>query len=123
MVVFDKFVVSLCDFHSIIFSLLQATLLHIVPPIAVLLAKNPVVDNYDLTSVKYLFCGAAPLGGATQQQLEARLKTVKVFQGQTQLYTYLISHKIISLVNYITKTTRLAYVYKYIKSFRQKCGL
>ena len=56
-------------------------MLHIVPPVAVLLAKSPLVDNYDLSSVCKLFCGAAPLGGDTQRQVEARLKTVKVFQG------------------------------------------
>ncbi|MEP6820609.1 MAG: AMP-binding protein, partial [bacterium] len=38
------------------------TLAHLVPPIVLALSKNPVVDNYDLSKLKTIFCGAAPLG-------------------------------------------------------------
>ena len=38
------------------------TLAHLVPPIVLTLSKNPVVDNYDLSKLKTIFCGAAPLG-------------------------------------------------------------
>jgi len=37
------------------------TLAHLVPPIVLTLSKNPVVDNYDLSKLKTIFCGAAPL--------------------------------------------------------------
>jgi len=37
------------------------TLAHLVPPIVLALSKNPVVDNYDLSKLKTIFCGAAPL--------------------------------------------------------------
>ena len=37
-------------------------LAHVVPPIAVALAKHPAVDRYDLQGVKCLFSGAAPFG-------------------------------------------------------------
>ena len=37
------------------------TLTHLVPPIVLLLSKNPVVDNYDLSKLKTIFSGAAPL--------------------------------------------------------------
>jgi len=40
----------------------RVTLSHIVPPIVLKLAKDPVVDNYDLSSLKTIFSGAAPLG-------------------------------------------------------------
>ena len=40
----------------------RVTLSHIVPPIVLKLAKDPVVDNYDLSSLKMIFSGAAPLG-------------------------------------------------------------
>jgi acyl-CoA synthetase (AMP-forming)/AMP-acid ligase II len=40
----------------------RVTLSHIVPPIVLALAKSPLVDNYDLSSVKMFFSGAAPLG-------------------------------------------------------------
>jgi acyl-CoA synthetase (AMP-forming)/AMP-acid ligase II len=41
------------------------THLFIVPPIAVGLAKAPVVANYHLTSLRYILSGAAPLDGQT----------------------------------------------------------
>ena len=37
------------------------TLTHLVPPIVLALSKNPVVDNYDLSKLKTIFSGAAPL--------------------------------------------------------------
>jgi acyl-CoA synthetase (AMP-forming)/AMP-acid ligase II len=40
----------------------RVTLSHVVPPIVLQLAKNPLVDNYDLSSLKMIFSGAAPLG-------------------------------------------------------------
>ncbi|NLG55207.1 MAG: 4-coumarate--CoA ligase family protein [Rhodococcus sp.] len=45
----------------------------IAPPVAVALAKHPLVDQYDLSSVRVVFSGAAPLdetlGGAVAQRL------------------------------------------------------
>ena len=38
----------------------------VVPPIMVFLAKHPLVDKYDLSSLTDLMCAAAPLS----QQLE-----------------------------------------------------
>ena len=55
-------------------------LAHIVPPIAVALGKHPVVDNYDLSKLRWLFSGAAPLGAPLTEAVEARLK-LKVRQG------------------------------------------
>src|SRR6185436_15360174 len=40
----------------------RVTLSHIVPPIVLKLAKDPIIDNYDLSSLKMVFSGAAPLG-------------------------------------------------------------
>jgi acyl-CoA synthetase (AMP-forming)/AMP-acid ligase II len=37
------------------------TLTHLVPPIVLALSKHPVVDNYDLSKLKTIFSGAAPL--------------------------------------------------------------
>jgi acyl-CoA synthetase (AMP-forming)/AMP-acid ligase II len=48
-------------------------LVHIVPPIAVALAKHPAVDGYDLRGVKCLFSGAAPLGPELTAAIRARL--------------------------------------------------
>ena len=35
----------------------------LVPPLVVFLAKHPLVDNYNITSIKDIITGAAPLGG------------------------------------------------------------
>src|SRR5437899_60975 len=40
----------------------RVTLSHIVPPIVLNLAKDPIIDSYDLSSLKMIFSGAAPLG-------------------------------------------------------------
>jgi acyl-CoA synthetase (AMP-forming)/AMP-acid ligase II len=53
---------------------------HIVPPIAVALAKHPVVDNYNLSGLRWLFSGAAPFGPHLTEAVQARLG-VRVRQG------------------------------------------
>ena len=40
----------------------KATTLPLVPPVVLGLAKSPLVDQFDLSSVRTIFCGAAPLG-------------------------------------------------------------
>jgi 4-coumarate--CoA ligase len=45
----------------------------LVPPIAVMLAKHPAVEKYDLSSVENVGCGAAPLGRDVSAQVERRL--------------------------------------------------
>jgi acyl-CoA synthetase (AMP-forming)/AMP-acid ligase II len=37
------------------------TMAHLVPPIVLALSKSPLVDNYDLSTLHTIFCGAAPL--------------------------------------------------------------
>lgn len=44
----------------------RATRLYIVPPVALALAKHPLVDQFDLSSVEEIFSGAAPLGPDTE---------------------------------------------------------
>src|SRR5688572_28907314 len=53
---------------------------HIVPPIVVGLGKHPAVDNYKFPHLKFLFCGAAPLGPELTEAVEKRLK-VGIRQG------------------------------------------
>ncbi len=57
-----------------------------VPPIIVALAKHPVVAQFDLSSIKSLFSGAAPLGADTEIAVETRLGvSVKQAYGMTEL--------------------------------------
>ena len=51
----------------------KARRMWIVPPVALALAKHPIIDNYDLTSVDQVFCGAAPMGEELSNAVAARL--------------------------------------------------
>jgi len=54
--------------------------------LAVLLAKSPVVDKFDLSSVREIFCSAAPLSRELSDQLTSRLKIpVTQAYGMTEL--------------------------------------
>jgi len=44
-----------------------------VPPVVLALAKHPLVDQFDLSGLRYVFSGAAPMGAALGQAVEARL--------------------------------------------------
>lgn len=66
-VIMSKF--SLVHFLETI-QLFRMTYLLVVPPVAILLIKSPLPSKYDLSSVKFLLCGAAPLGRDTSVQLE-----------------------------------------------------
>jgi len=54
---------------------------YVVPPIVLALAKSPIVDNYDLSSLKRLFSGAAPLAPEV-----ARAAAARIGCGMTQGY-------------------------------------
>jgi len=58
----------------------KATFAMIVPPVALALAHHPVVDKYDLKSLRSIACGAAPLAEAVALVVERRLG-VPVQQG------------------------------------------
>lgn len=50
------------------------------PPVVLALAKHPAVDKYDLSSIKWMSSGAAPLGRDLVEQVWKRL-TIPVMQG------------------------------------------
>jgi 4-coumarate--CoA ligase len=51
----------------------KATWALVVPPILVVLANSPIVDKYDLTSMKGMLSGAAPLGEGLIRKVMKRL--------------------------------------------------
>jgi acyl-CoA synthetase (AMP-forming)/AMP-acid ligase II len=51
----------------------RVTLSHIVPPIVLKLARDPIIDKYDLSSLKTIFCGAAPLGPELSRECMQRI--------------------------------------------------
>jgi acyl-CoA synthetase (AMP-forming)/AMP-acid ligase II len=64
----------------------KCTWVFIAPPIAVALAKHPLVDQFDLSSVKAVFSGAAPLDANLAGAVATRLNTtVRQGYGMTEL--------------------------------------
>ena len=53
----------------------KITFAYVVPPVVLLLGKHPVLDKYDLSSLRMMNSGAAPL---TQELVEAVYKRLKV---------------------------------------------
>src|SRR5207245_1855980 len=51
----------------------RLTHLYVVPPIVLALAKHPLVDQFDLSSLKLVGCGAAPLDEGLQRACAERL--------------------------------------------------
>lgn len=58
----------------------RITRLFAVPPIVLALAKHPLVEQYDLSSLRQVFSGAAPLGAELAQEAAARIDC-EVVQG------------------------------------------
>jgi acyl-CoA synthetase (AMP-forming)/AMP-acid ligase II len=63
----------------------RVTFTIVVPPIALALARHPAVDDYDLSSLRFVGCGAAPLGVELQEECAERLGClVKQGYGMTE---------------------------------------
>jgi len=71
----------------------KCTWVFIAPPIAVALAKHPLVDQFDLSSVKVIFSGAAPLDANLAGAVAKRLGCV-VRQGYGMTELSPVSHAI-----------------------------
>ncbi|WKX94819.1 hypothetical protein Q1695_011800 [Nippostrongylus brasiliensis] len=54
--------------------------LPLVPPIMVFLAKHPICDQYDLSSVKFIICGAAPAGKDICEELVRKYPNITHIQ-------------------------------------------
>lgn len=53
----------------------------LVPPLLVFLAKSPLVDQYDVSSLLVLGCGAAPLSKEISDAVQSRLNIIALRQG------------------------------------------
>ena len=63
----------------------RVTRAYIVPPIAIGLAKHPLVEKYDLSSLETLMSGAAPMGAGLPAAVSRRLRCiVKQAWGMTE---------------------------------------
>ncbi|MGF1938492.1 MAG: thioester reductase domain-containing protein [Nostoc sp. ChiQUE02] len=76
---------SLIEKHKI-------TRIHIVPPILLALAKQPLVDKYDLSSLRVLTSGAAPLSHQLIEECEQRLANCVVKQAYGTSETFVTTY-------------------------------
>ena len=53
----------------------KITFAYVVPPVVLLLSKHPIVDKYDLGSLRMMSSGAAPL---TKELIDALYRRLKV---------------------------------------------
>jgi len=67
------------------------TFANVVPPIVLALAKHPAVDRHDLSKLRMIFSGAAPLGGEIAEACASRLGCL-VFQGYGLTETSPVTH-------------------------------
>ncbi len=58
----------------------KITFAYVVPPVVLLLSKHPIVDKYDLSSLRMMNSGAAPLTREIVDAVYRRLK-IPVKQG------------------------------------------
>lgn len=69
------------------------TYIFIAPPIAVALAKHPIVEDYDISSVRTMLSGAAPLDGETGEAAAHRIHA-RMLQGYGMTEMSPVSHVI-----------------------------
>jgi acyl-CoA synthetase (AMP-forming)/AMP-acid ligase II len=69
----------------------RVTRVNVVPPILVALAKHPMIDDYDLSSLKSIFSGAAPLGEDLANEVVRRIGC-DVLQGYGLTETSPVTH-------------------------------
>jgi acyl-CoA synthetase (AMP-forming)/AMP-acid ligase II len=71
----------------------RVTVGFVVPPIALALARHPAIDGADLSSLRFLMSGAAPLGPELVEAVEARLGCM-VAQGYGMTEASPVTHTI-----------------------------
>ncbi|CAI9113100.1 OLC1v1013639C1 [Oldenlandia corymbosa var. corymbosa] len=59
----------------------KVTYMPVSPPLVVAMAKSDLVDKYDLSSLKLLGSGGAPLGREATEKFLARFPHMEIFQG------------------------------------------
>ena len=69
----------------------KVTRAYLVPPIILALAKHPIVENYDLSALRQVFSGAAPLSAELAAEASARINA-EVVQGYGLTETSPVSH-------------------------------
>ena len=58
----------------------QVIVAPVLPPVALMMAKSPIIEQYDLSSMEEIFCAAAPFGGGLVKELKKRFPNLKRFR-------------------------------------------
>ncbi|KAH7423082.1 hypothetical protein KP509_12G038600 [Ceratopteris richardii] len=69
----------------------KVTIAPLVPPIVVSLAKSPLLTSYDLSSIRFLMCGAASLSRDLEEAFRARIPHAIMAQGYGMTEAFLLS--------------------------------
>ena len=72
--------ISHADINFQVIQSFKITHLQVAPPIIVMLARRPETKKYDLSSLKYVMSGAAPLSKELQNEVSRRFK-LSITQG------------------------------------------
>ncbi|XP_027075607.1 4-coumarate--CoA ligase-like 9 [Coffea arabica] len=59
----------------------KVTYMPVAPPLVVMLLKSDLVSKYDLSSLRQLLCGGAPLGKEVSEQFTSRFPHVEIVEG------------------------------------------
>jgi 4-coumarate--CoA ligase len=81
----------------------RITFVYVAPPVVVRLAKDKMVDNYDLSSIRAMTCGAAPLTKELVETVHKRLN-IEVNQAYGLSETSPVTHAQVSYMPYQEKS-------------------
>ncbi|XP_077980634.1 uncharacterized protein LOC144435869 [Glandiceps talaboti] len=70
----------------------KVNFLPIVPPMALLLAKHPIVDNYDLSCIEQFLCAAAPLSDKLPAAVQSRTNPKAILRQGYGLTEAVVTH-------------------------------
>ena len=65
-----------------------------VPPVMIHIAKSPLVSQYDLSSIRQVSCGGAPLNRETEQQFKQVVDAGDIQQGIINIISHLCALQI-----------------------------
>jgi 4-coumarate--CoA ligase len=75
----------------------KVTIAPFVPPIVLAIAKSPDMDKYDLSSIRTVMSGAAPMGKELEDTVRAKLPNAKL--GQVKTFFFFRYSSIIIIAN------------------------
>ena len=84
--------------------------------------SKPVLDKFNLKSVRQIFTGAAPLGGETADELQRQYPSWKVRQGYGKAFTFIILIQVCLLFTGLTETSTVICSTSFDDIFFGSCG-